>query len=415
MIQSTGYNRISTYGELLWEHSLWISIATLNFSTALSSVFFGAFALRLLFVKYSDSSTGNVNKRWFGYWGLLIFLIVIVASIFKSSSFLSLLGYIQIKLPLLLVLVAFVFNVQLAPRTSNSWLFYLLPHCWIVTASCIHYFQHWQFYSMMVLESKPIPMFTQIYHIEYGALVALSIVMFFDDYFSKRIFAVDRGLGWLIVALTMLGLHVLALRTGLIMLYVGIVLVAAKYSKRSPLPWLRPAILIPVIIGTFLLLTALLPSVRHRVKNTLEDAAIIVRGGDTNHRSLGQRVEAWRAAFSAINSNPGGVGIEGEFAAMMQGYEDTHSQLSVQHRIGIHNQWLQLGVQGGWLAMVLTLMWLIRGVFKLPSGYWLIMLMVGLAVESFLERQSGILICVLTLLAAAQEPKEIVPIEEKNR
>jgi hypothetical protein len=127
LIQSTGYNRISTYGELLWEHSLWISIATLNFSTALSSVFFGAFALRLLFVKYSDSSTGNVNKRWFGYWGLLIFLIVIVASIFKSSSFLSLLGYIQIKLPLLLVLVAFVFNVQLAPRTSNSWLFYLLP------------------------------------------------------------------------------------------------------------------------------------------------------------------------------------------------------------------------------------------------------------------------------------------------
>jgi len=89
--------------------------------------------------------------------------------------------------------------------------------------------------------------------------------------------------------------------------------------------------------------------------------------------------------------------------------------LAIQHRIGIHNQWLQIAVQGGWIALILALSWLLGGVLKLPSGKWLILLIAGFMVESFLERQSGILISVLTLLPLVQDPKENDQEEEKNR
>ena len=82
-----------------------------------------------------------------------------------------------------------------------------------------------------MVESKPIPMYTQVYHIEYGALVALSVLMFVDDFFSKRIESRDTGWAMFVVGITVVGLHVLALRTGLILLYLGFLIVIWNYAK----------------------------------------------------------------------------------------------------------------------------------------------------------------------------------------
>ncbi len=415
MKSSTQFKQIKAIGEVLWENSLWISIACLNFSTALSSIFFGLFAIQLFFRKKATAPSNSRNYRWFGGMGLLVFLVVMSVSALKGSSFQSILSYAQIKLPLLIMLLAMVLKRQFPIRNSSSWWFYLLPHCWIVVASCIHYWQHWQFYSLMVLESKPIPMFTQVYHIEYGALVALSVLMFVDDFFSKRIDSRDIGWAMLVVGLTVVGLHVLALRTGLILLYLGFLMIIWNNVKSTNLSRVKVLKLVSIMLVVFTAAITLLPSVRHRIINTVDDFSIIFKGGDTNHRSMGQRVEAWTAAISVIKSNPFGVGVEGEFAAMMKGYDDSHSQLAIQHRIGIHNQWLQIAVQGGWIALLLALSWLLGGVLRLLSGKWLILLIAGFMVESFLERQSGILISVLTLLPLVQDPKENNLEEEKNR
>ncbi len=413
MKSSAWFKQVEVYGNILLDNSLWISIACLNFSTALSSIFFGFFALHLFLGKSENSKTQD--QQWFGWMGLLLFILIVLVSVSSGSSYHSIISYVQIKLPLLILLLAMVLNKRFPNRTSSSWWFYLLPHCWIVVASCIHYWQHWQFYSLMVLESKPIPMFTQVYHIEYGALVALSILMFFEDYLSNRIKTTDAGWSIIVVSLTIIALHVLALRTGLIMLYLGVGLLVLKFAKSKKIG--RGAILklVSAVLVVLITVSSLLPSIRHRIINTVEDFSIVLNGGDTNHRSMGQRVEAWTAALSVIKNNPWGVGVEGEFTAMMKGYDDSKSQLAMQHRIGIHNQWLQIAVQGGWLALLLALSWLLGGLWKLRTGKWLILLIAGFMVESFLERQSGILISVLTLLPLVQDPKENDPEEEKNR
>ena len=409
------FKQVGSYGKILLENTLWISIACLNFSTALSSIFFGLFALYLLFGKMSRSQINSKNYSWFGWVGLLVFITIMVVSAGTGSSFNSILSYAQIKLPLLVMLLAIGLKRRFPQRNSSSWWFYLLPHCWIVAASCIHYWQHWQFYSLMVLESKPIPMYTQVYHIEYGALVALSVLMFVDDFFSKRIESRDTGWAMFVVGITVVGLHVLALRTGLILLYLGFLIVIWNYAKSQNLGRDRVLKLLSIMLVVFIAAISILPSIRHRIINTVDDFSIIFKGGDTNHRSMGQRVEAWTAAISVIKSNPLGVGVDGEFNAMMKGYDDSQSQLAIQHRIGIHNQWLQIAVQGGWLAVILALSWLLGGVLRLPSGKWLILLIAGFMVESLLERQSGILISVLTLLPSMQDSKENSLEEEKNR
>ncbi len=420
-------HRLKRYGTIAGENLLWLSLSALNFSTALSSIFFGFWVLHsLYFDRYKKIATQdsaqasdsmpkplmqrNTSLLFFGLLGLGVFMSVCLSSVWNGGFFSPFLNYIQVKLPLLLLLIGFVFRMKIAKRNPWAWVFYLLPNFWIVTASCIHYLQHFQFYSAMVLESKPIPMFTQIYHIEYGAMVAISGLMFLEDWWTNNLGTSNRKMILGIAAVTVMGLHVLALRTGLVMFYTGLVgLVFFRFrSERLALDfknvlqhkyrWRIVLVALVCFVG-FLFL----PSVQHRIKNTVSDIATIVRGGDTNHKSLGQRVEAWSAAVSAIKHNPWGVGVAGEFDAMMQGYDDTHSQLSMAHRIGIHNQFLQLGVQGGWLAMWMAIGWLLFGIVRFPGGFWLIVLISGLLVESFFERQAGILITVVTLLNSVYE------------
>ncbi len=233
-------HRLKRYGTIAGENLLWLSLAALNFSTALSSIFFGFWVLHsLYFDRYKKIATQdsaqasdsmpkplmqrNTSLLFFGLLGLGVFMSVCLSSVWNGGFFSPFLNYIQVKLPLLLLLIGFVFRMKIAKRNPWAWVFYLLPNFWIVTASCIHYLQHFQFYSAMVLESKPIPMFTQIYHIEYGAMVAISGLMFLEDWWANNLGTSNRKMILGIAAFTVMGLHVLALRTGLVMFYTGLV------------------------------------------------------------------------------------------------------------------------------------------------------------------------------------------------
>jgi len=400
-------NKWKEYVDFMGRNSLWISLSILNYSTALSSVFFGLFFIYTWFFdgksKISNAEDA-LNKKRGNAWILAMILasfgVIGIVSVLQGNSILSLIAYFQVKLPLLLVLLFLVYRKGVLRISESSWFVYLLPVFWIISASCIHYFQHLQFYNQMVLESKPIPMFTKIYHIEFGAITALVLLIFIEQWSTNKSSIAYRKLALAVAIITAIGLHVLALRTGLVMLYMGFLFWSWRYyqkvrgSKRM-LPWLW-VLGIAAVLG----LVLALPSVKHRIINTAEDIRITFAGGDTNHRSLGQRVEAWRAAVSCLKTNTWGSGVEGEFSAMMKGYEDSKTTLLLPHRIGIHNQFLQMAVQGGWLSAMLLLLSLLIACYRFESGSWILVLMSGLMVESFLERQSGILISVVILLAA---------------
>lgn len=381
----------------------------MNYSTALSSIGLGLFFVREMVAILKTirsnkvAATFNISGEKWVCGGLLAsFLVIVCVSVIQGNEISNLGSYLQIKLPLLLVFGLLGFGKGTIRPGKWSWLIYLLPLFWIIAASCVHYFQHFEFYSQMVLESKPIPMFTKIYHIEFGAITAIMILLFLEQSTWDKSSISYKKLANVVALLTAIGLHVLALRTGIVMLYVGLLFWGWKYFKSMEVISRKWHWAIPVSLVVAVATLYSLPSVKHRMANTSEDISIIVQGGDSNHRSLGQRVEAWRAAVNAIKANPWGVGVDGEFDALMRGYEESKTKLLMVHRIGIHNQFLQMGVQGGWLAMGLMVVALSWAFLNWNSGYWILVLMSGLMVESFMERQSGILISIVILLAAAQ-------------
>lgn len=279
-----------------------------------------------------------------------------------------------------------------------------LPLVWIDLASMLNYALHADFYNQMVLESKPIPIYSIIYHIEfsvYQALVALSLLHFMLG--RKQIPMGAMGFGLLLTCFLILfiGLHILSARTGILMFWIGALgLLSARFSIASVRRWK-----VLLVFGLAVLGTMAIPSLRNRIVNTTNDLAAVFKGGDLNHQSFGQRWEAWNAAIRAANGKPWlGYGMDKVHEAMTVSYQSGQSHLDQLNRINPHNQFLEVAVQSGYTAVFLLLVALIGIVvfsLKKPATKHMAFIVIALAIamcfESLLERQAGTWVVVLAL------------------
>ena len=413
-------------------------MAALHFSTAISSI---AFWLFVLLAWFHNGSRGKVvgmvgttkASDFIGYsrvgWVLILWFIVLVfRSVYSglelhfatqetSKSWMEamqeggLIRELQSKSPLFLLGIGFLIKWKFNWQIGRNWMYLLLPFFWIITASCIHYFQHFTFYSQMVLESKPIPMYTQVYHIEFGAMagIVLLIPVYANLMLKEREWRWGKWV-WIVWLITVIGFHILALRTGLILFYLGMAMIFFRYifavgnlDKLARRQWIQRTV---ILVGLILLTISVIPSTRNRIVNTWQDISGVVRGGDANHRSVGQRVLAWKAAIGLIKENPWGAGIHGEFDAIMNQYDAQKIPLQVQHRIGIHNQWLESAAQSGWMVLlVMTIFyWAIyKGGFSL---LWMSLMGFSMVIESMLERQAGMLLFAFLLVFTVSLPRK---------
>ena len=407
-------------------------MAALHFSTAISSIAFGLFFVLAWIqngTRFGVEGAGKGTDLRFSRvgWILILWFAILVARAFFSGLDLflasqevskswieamkegGLIRELQSKSPLLLLGIGFLFSWRFDWEIGKNWMFLLLPFFWIITASCIHYFQHFAFYSQMVLESKPIPMYTQVYHIEFGAMagIVLLIPVYANLIMKERSWRWGSWV-WIVWGITVIGFHVLALRTGLILFYLGMAMIVFRFvflsgnlDVRAKKRWIQGT---GILVGLILLTISVIPSTRNRIVNTWQDLSGVVEGGDANHRSVGQRVWAWKAAIGLIEENPWGAGIQGEFDAMMMQYDNQKIPLQIQHRIGIHNQWLESAAQSGWIVLLVMIVfyWSIyKGGFSL---LWISLMGFSMVIESMLERQAGMLLFAFLLVFTVSLP-----------
>ena len=96
---------------------------------------------------------------------LSVFLVCIALSISHGCQLNELMAKILVRLPLVF-LPSLVSYVQLNKLSfSKYWLFFSLPIFWLSVASVFNYIDHFAFLSQMILESKPIPIYSGVYHI----------------------------------------------------------------------------------------------------------------------------------------------------------------------------------------------------------------------------------------------------------
>ena len=343
---------------------------------------------------------------------LSVFLVSIAISIIHGCQFNELMPKILVRLPLAFIpsLIWFVTETQLS--FSKHWLYFALPIFWLSVASVLNYINHYAFLSQMVLESKPIPIYSGVYHIEFSVITAMVLLVLLSWKIEGKISMIfgTHAFFYLVFGGLFIALHVLSARTGLLGFWSGVICLMYKLGKKISLKY--------IVVGVLGLISMVfVPSVRNRMVNTYEDLTAVTQHQDLNNKSFGQRWEAWKAIIHAGSSTPWfGVGQCQIETKMQASFDELKSNLDAENRISPHNQYLQwfieIGLIGGvlWLlSYVLMFLWMrAQGV---SDQLWLVVIALTLSInfESLMERQSGVMIIIVSLLLTSSIKLEKTP------
>ncbi|WP_139925650.1 O-antigen ligase family protein [Hymenobacter sp. DG01] len=242
---------------------------------------------------------------------------------------------------------------------------------------------------------QSMPSITRIFHIHFGLMLALAT--FFG--LSLRREAVATAVvrvGLLVaVALCVLTLHVLAYRTGLMVLYGMLLIDALLVLVVQGRLWLGIALVLALVLAPWAAYNTL-ESVRQRVRATTYDIEQFQLNRDINEYSLSRRLAAWQTALVVARQHPvAGVGPADAYQAMMQQYDWQNYGLRPENRVMIHNQYLHQLVGGGLVGLSLWLLVLFGPLVqpaqrRNPYVYrFLLLQALAMMVDSLLELQTS--------------------------
>ena len=303
-------------------------------------------------------------------------------------------------LPWLAVPLAFTAAVPLSARQRLSvGRLFVLGAALVAAATLAKYLLHPAAANESLRVGQSMWAVTKIFHIHFGIMLVLA---FFGAIWLRQEPLVAPWLRWLLAlaaAVVLLTLHVLAYRTGLLVLYAVLLLEALRLLFRGRHGrrrwWLGLGLLLGLAGAPWLAYQAL-PSIRARVGATEHDLIQFRQGRDINHYSLSRRLAAWETALVVAGENPWlGVGPADTRAAMMRQYDWRGYGLTFQNRAMIHNQYLHFLVGGGALGLGLWLLLLGRPLAQ-PAARrnpyirtFLLTMAVAMLVDSLLEVQIG--------------------------
>ncbi|WP_210515191.1 O-antigen ligase family protein [Hymenobacter terricola] len=195
---------------------------------------------------------------------------------------------------------------------------------------------------------------TRVFHITFGVMLALA---FFWGLLLRRNALMGPLLRALLLAAAVVAagtIHVLAYRTGLLVLYTGLLAYAVRLlaGKRLAIGF---GLLVLLGLGPWAAYHTL-QSVHKRVDSTVWDVQQFTLGHDINDYSLAQRLAAMETAGAIVGQHwLLGVGPADTRAAMMDQYAWKDFGLRSANRIEVHNQYLQALLGGGAVGLTLLL------------------------------------------------------------
>lgn len=402
---------------------LWVSLGCIHFSPALASMGLIAYvfqlwvwgdriavspAFRWLWWGVAHCIGWNMGMiLWSGVWswsegvgGALGVSGDVASGLLERESVVGSLALnkVLIKLPLFLVAMAYGWGRRLRTIFDGGWFLGVLPLIWVGVSSVIHYLQHRNFYDQMVLESKPIPLYSGVYHIEFASIMGLLVLLLMRGLIAKDFR--ENHLAWASLVVLVICMHVLGSRTGLILIYLGGGLMLGQWVYLHASGRRGVLLAVPLLI----LMMLILPSTRNRIANTWDDFKTTFDGGDVTHKSFGQRWVAWQTSMSVLRSTDHseimGAGVWTD-DRLQKEYARIDVSLAERHRIGVHNQWLEMSLQSGWIGATLFFVFVFFGLrnerligLDGTQQIWLALL-AAMMFESLLERQAGVLIVIV--------------------
>ena len=264
-------------------------------------------------------------------------------------------------LPFLAVPLAFCMARPLTTRQRYGLgLLFVMATTAVALGTVIQFLLNYQTESDRISRSQNITAITGVFHIHFGIMIGLA--SFFAWALARAAAAYGQPWRARLLRATAVGLalalHLLAYRTGLLVFYALIVVIAIRTLVLERRYAVGVLLLLLLILAPALAYMTLEPVMR-RVENTRYDLNRFLNGEDINHYSLAQRLAAWTNAATLIRQHWAiGVGPADIPLEMERQYERRSFGLAPENRVLLHNQYLfallSLGVVGlAWLLGLL--------------------------------------------------------------
>ncbi|WP_426493195.1 O-antigen ligase family protein [Hymenobacter sp. 102] len=327
---------------------------------------------------------------------------------------------IVLQLPYLILPLGFWLLPPLPARYLRVlWLTLLATTVLAALLSTGNYLMHFDQINEMYLRSKVMP--TEPDHIRFSLLITLAIAAGFCLLAHRSVLGKTAVAVWGAVVFLAFYQHLLAVRSGLVTLYVlaGVALLWLVFRTRQ---YQQALVLAAALVLIPALSYSVFPTLQNKSANTREDMGKVDNIASANNYSLVGRVYSYKVALEVVKDNPWiGVGradIEPEMAVR---YQRDYPNIRPEAYIQPHNQFLFSAVAFGLVGLVLFIIgFYYAGISVWPRYAPLLwaqysILTLSFLVEYTLETQIGLGFALFFVLLALEGQKPVQGFEGEWR
>jgi O-antigen ligase len=348
----------------------------LFFSRALLSVFMIAFVVIACYHKNPRAQLRNFLSSPV-LWGMsLLFLMPLLSGLWSTDKK-EWVDVLRIKLPLLVLPVAFAAPFQFSRKQWDiiAWIFLALVAGGSIW-SMFHYASDMEAINESYLRAKSIATPLGNDHVRFSWLVSIAVLLCGWIWWRVR----DRqkllativllNMAWLIIFL-----HLLAARTGLFSFYI-MVLVIGTWLILEKAKLVTGIILLIALVSLPFVAYLLLPSFQNRVSYILYDYGHFSESRYLPGGNDAARVISLRAGWALLNKNPiAGIGA-GDIPALTRQWDiNQYPGMLDTDIIYPSSEWLIYGLTAGWPGVILfTAIMLVPFFYqRRPGLVWLLL------------------------------------------
>lgn len=373
----------------------------------------------LSILRCQSTPTRLVMNRDFGKavlgvfkWPFLAFILIYIIHLiswFNSDNTGEYLRHLQVKLPYLALPIIFLNHPVFSRRQyHNFYCFYILVSCVMLGGVLINYVMHFESLTLLISQGGAIP--TPLNHTKFSVLLVIALnagIILAVRNHSEQNKSFKMGL-WLAIIFLFIGLHVLAVRSGLACFYISFLVLSVGYLLKR-----RKYLLIIGMVGCCLLLPYIayhtIPSFYKKVGYTIYDYSMWKENGGQGYNDS-ERLRSYEIGVDMVGSNPiFGVGIGDIHDAVKHRYQEKHESGNPRQP---HNQFLFSAAAFGMVGLILyVLLYLFpfiwKGAYRDPLLLSFFLILTAFCmIEKPLERSSFIVLhCFLVLYSLRSHHK----------
>lgn len=380
-------------------------------------------SLSVIVLGFSVILLSGHPKKWFkDKWWLLgvVWIALYVISGLWSDNMYAWNGPVSVKLPILLLPLAFSFIPPLSDRqmqffTILASIMFLITIGYSVSFLIIdgeYYIEQYRF-------SKVLPTLAQHDYIRYSlslSLFAIWCICVWDRLTANW----QKWYIGIIIGVLFVYIHIIAVKTGVLVIYSFFFLWGVYYafSKRRLLGIGLIVLMVCTALGAYKYVLTF----QNKVDYFRYTWKVFNEGNISSDYSDIGRLISYDVAIDKIKEHPLlGTGMGDMHDVMREGYKEKYPNVPANSRLRPHNQFMVVALGCGIPAMLLFLIWVIypvkwvtrdrRGFFYF--AVWLLMF-IPLMVEPFLELQFGVYVYLFYLLWFRNNLKPVKKSETVN-